>query len=453
MFMLVLLGCDPGAATGREQPATWKPVSLAAAPASQASELRSPTVAHETLVEAGGSFAIDRWTVTFAEREDDKSVAWTSTKPGASNALSGRLTLPGLLQLPETFGARYPLWVRVAPSRGALLVGSAYGRTLPLAKGRGLLVDSDRDGVFGSKGDGCVAPKSRTVGPWCGEAWTANGGKQFRKTSGGAWEGATVTLPHPRNKDHCAAWNLLQWRRQQCGVRPVAYDKALEAAMRKHAEYAAHYRLQTHEEDPKRPLYSPEGDRAGRNSIIGWGDTSMLSALEMHFATLFHRTRPLQPGLTHTAIVFHQGIFMLNVFERRGGPLKDAILVYPPHGMEDAPTKFHPQGEHPMPVPGKPGNLGTAINVFSEPLRLAPSLSSVPTLSVIPRRKKNSVEGHFHYPGNPPNAKVAASNRGIVALIPSAPLRAKTDYACRVEIPMPGGKTFAYRWTFKTGGK
>ena len=47
------------------------------------------------------------------------------------------------------------------------------GVAIPLGKHRAFLLDLDRDNVFGNDGDGYVAPESRTVGPWTGEAWTA----------------------------------------------------------------------------------------------------------------------------------------------------------------------------------------------------------------------------------------------------------------------------------------
>ncbi len=446
-FLLVLGVVS--AARGEEQDATWKPVALAAA---ERQDLRSPIVEHEVRLADGDALAIDGWSLRFTPRKHDKAAAWTAVKEGAEATQSGRVTLPGRLTL-RALGTRYPLWVRVETPGGALRVSSALALALPLPRARGHLVDSDRDGVLGSDGDGYVAPQSCTVGPWRGEAWSAHGGRRFRKSSDGTWQIAEVKLPHPRKRDHGAAWCLLQWRRQQCGALPVAYDATLEAAMRKHAEYAAAYDSQTHEENPKLPLYTPEGDRAGRNSIIGWGDASALSALKMQFATLFHRTRPLQPGLTHTAIIFHKGVFMLNVFEHRGGPLKDAILVYPPHGMEKVRIRFHPQGEHPRPVPEKSSLLGTAVNVFSEPLYWISDLPAAPRLVVRAKRKKRPVEGHFHYPGKPPHPGVTASNRGNVALIPYIALNPKTEHACEVEVPMPSGKPFVYRWMFTTGGK
>ncbi|MDF1701643.1 MAG: hypothetical protein P1V36_10855, partial [Planctomycetota bacterium] len=339
-----------------------------------------------------------------------------------------------------------------------LIAPDVGGLAIVLGKQRALLLDLDGDGVHGTPGDGYVAPGSRTAGPWCGEVWHAGGGLRIRGTSKTGFEQAPLVMPRPKDKDHTRAWCLLQWRRQQCGVRPVQYDRELEAAMIKHAEYLArHPGAPAHDEQPGTPGYSPEGARAGQNCIIGHGDTGALSALQMHLATLYHRTRPLQPGLTHTAIVFHRGVFLLNVFERRGGPLKGALLVYPPHGMEGVALRFHPHGENPMPVAGvKKGShmLGTAVNVFSEPLRLAHTLAEEPTLAVFrPRKKARPLESHFHFPGKPPAAKVGASNRGCVARIPKKPLRGKTRYVATTRIPLPDGTVFDYAWSFTTGRK
>ena len=226
--------------------------------------------------------------------------------------------------------------------------------------------------------------------------------------------------------------------------------------MHKHAEYLAADDSTAHSEDPRNSRYSPEGDRAARNCVIGFEETSALAGLQMQLATLYHRSRPLQPGLTHTAVVFHKGFFLLDIFSRRGGPLNGALLVYPPHGMTNVRLRFHPNGEHPMPVPKEDqGNtwLGTAINLFSEPMRLLESLPAVPRIHAVYGRTRKTVDGHFHYPGEAPHAGVGASNRGNVGLVPKKPLKAKTRYDCTAKVVLPGGETLSYEWWFDTRKK
>ena len=277
---------------------------------------------------------------------------------------------------------------------------------------------------------------------------------RYRKREDGTWQRAVIALPHPLDGDHGAAWRLLQWRRQQCGCLPVEYDFDLEAGMGKHAAYLALHGGDRHSEDPKRNGYTPEGALAAQRCIVTEGDTSMLEALQMHLSTLYHRTRPLQPGLTHTALVFHKGISLLDVFSRRGGPMKDALLVFPPHGMLGAHGRFNFGGESPMPVKDVKGQgnlLGLAVGLFSEPLRTADSLAATPSLTLrYGKLRTKTVEGRLHYPGHAPNARAGTSNRGNVAFLPERWLRPRTRHDAVLEVQLPGGRAFTYRWWFVT---
>jgi hypothetical protein len=213
-----------------------------------------------------------------------------------------------------------------------------------------------------------------------------------------------------------------------------------------------------HTESATKAGYTPEGARAARNCIIGHGDRSMISAMQMHLATLYHRTRPLQPGLMKTAMVFHEGSFLFDVFTHRGGPMKDALLVFPPHGMRRVECQFHPEGESPMPVKAEEANsnrLGTAIAVFSEPLHLATSLPAEPKIRLtdVVRRKKRDrglVAAHVYFPGSPPSERAGPSNRGCVAMIPKIALRPKRRYLAFLEMVLPDGRAFSYSWWFET---
>jgi len=448
-LLLLALGTAP-----LEAAPVWTPAELVAAPVKELEDLQSPLHLHEHV--ARGVLRIAGEGFTFAEGVR-KEVAWSRDTAGAvgdKRASTGRVRSPAYVTLPVAAERTYAVRVRV---EGRLLVSSTVGVRLPAG---GYLVDSDLDGELGTSGDGYVAPQSRTVGPWSGEVWTAKGGTRYRRRDQGGWECSAIELPHPGNADHVKAWCLLQWRRQQCGCLPLEYDVALEDGMRKHAAYLALHPEDAHVEDPAKTGFSPEGEHAARNCIIGHGDASMVTAMQMHFATMYHRTRPLQPGLMKSAMVFHQESFLFDVFTHRGGLLKDALLVYPPHGMEEVPTRFHPQGESPMPVDVEAhGNrLGTAVNVFSEPLRIAESLAEPPRLTlqqIRPRSRRDDghVFGQVHFPGQPPSARAGASNRGCVALVPAAPLRPKSRFEGFVHVVLPGGEPFGYRWWFETAAE
>ena len=94
--------------------------------------------------------------------------------------------------------------------------------------------------------------------------------------------------------------------------------------------------------------------------------------------------------------------------------------------------------------------LGTAVNLFSEPMRTASTLTEVPTLEIHAGRRRRDVEARLHYPGHPPSERAGPSNRGIVARIPTRPLRAKHRYHARTRLVLPGGRVFTYQWWFTT---
>lgn len=433
----------------------WKAFEPAAAQAKLLEELQSPLHAHERPVVAGTPMAIGKDRFVLALDASGRTVTWTrtSTHPKKDKrSKGGRFRVPGYVTLGVGIERAYTLRARVV--EGTLALSSATGLDLPCGGGVGHVVDSDLDGVLGSAGDGYVAPGSRTVGPFSGQAWGPKGGMRYRRREDGSWQRAAIAFPHPLDGDHCAAWSLLQWRRQQCGCLPVAYDFDLEAAMGKHAKYLAMHGGDPHAEDSKLNGYTPEGALAARRCIITEGDASMLEALQMHLTTLYHRTRPLQPGLTHTAMVFHQGISLLDVFSRRGGPMKDALLVYPPHGMLGAHSRFNFGGESPMPVKDVKGQgnlLGTAVGLFSEPLRTAQRLDAQPSITLqYGKRRTKTVAGQLHYPGHAPSARAGASNRGNVAFIPERWLVQRMRHKAVLEVRLPGGRMFTYRWWFVT---
>ncbi len=442
-FALLLLLLALGAGGLAADPA-WRPTQLSRADPKELADLQSPLHACERRLADGGTLTIGGERFTLASTGEPGRASWTRLDADSKKdkrTRTGTLRVPGSTRLGTAIDGPYTVHVRV--EQGGFVVQSRTGLRVPAGKALGFLVDCDLDGAFGGPGDGYVAPESRTVGPW-----------RYRWDASGGWERSPIELPHPADRDHSAAWCLLQWRRQQCGCLPLGYDHTLEDGMRKHAEYLARNGGEAHEEQPGKPGYTPEGARAASGCIIGHGDSSSYSAVEMHLATMYHRTRPLQPGLERTAMVFHKGRFLFDVFTHRGGPYEDALLVYPPHGMQGVRTTFHEQGESPMPVSGvkADGNgLGTAVNVFSEPLRTATSLPERPTLMLVStKRRKAPVAGHFHFPGEPPGARAGASNRGNVVLVPKRALRPRTRYAASTRIVLPGGTSFVYRWWFET---
>ena len=468
ILLAALLGVAPTASEAEDE-AAWTEIKTTEGAHEELAACRSLTILHERRVPvttpwawAGAALIFERapgdtWALTWSHPEHSpKPRTIKPSKPGPQAFWLKALGTAGMLAAaPDPVGPN-------------MLVVPTYAVALRVGKHTAWLVDSDMDGTLGSAGDGLVAPGSRTVAPWRAEIYTPLTGIRVRRTEGGGWEQTLLGVPYPENADHTAAWRLLQWKRQQCGLLPVAYKTELEPAIRLHADYCVENGYQGHVQDPKGKAYTKAGAVAGMQCVLGYEVKTVLEGIGQQFATLYHRNGLLQPGLTHTAMAVHRGVFGANVRDAADGPLKACILLYPPHGMEDVDLRFYVGGENPMPVANRLAgiqNLGTSVGLFAGPFEQQHSLTEKPQLSVAEligakRRVGSSFRLDLHYPGNIPNERVHFSNFGNVALTPPRPLEKKTTYRCRIRTPLPPGVTlpwgpapaiFEHEWEFSTG--
>ena len=427
-------------------------------------DCRSPVVAHETRVAFGTPMKVGETTLAF-KAGDRGAVVVTVTAPGAAPGSAPGVQIlsrtPALLTV-EAFSHPYALSVRLAADSGGVSVGSAFGIAIHLGAETAYLVDSDRDGALGSAGDGVVAPGCRTVAPWCSEVWTRTAAVSVKlDATSGEWRAEPLPMPHPSDGDHSAGWRLLQWRRQQAGLLPVAYDASLEAGLLAHLAYLARNAVSTHVEDPAKPGYSEAGAAAGIQTTLAPGSPNCVAGVDMLMGTLFHRCDCLEAGMSRTAMALRSGYFGLMV-RILDGPLREAVYVYPPHGMSDVARSFGAGGEIPMPSGVSiETSLGTCVAAASEAWG-GTALDTAPVLVVVPGARKGAapVDGTLHYPGHPGGSTIGADYAGIVALVPGSALPAATTFFCRVRVPWPGAalavaagepSEFSYEWEFATG--
>ena len=178
--------------------------------------------------------------------------------------------------------------------------------------------------------------------------------------------------------------------------------------------------------------------------------------MQTQLDTLYHRNGVLAGGLARSCLVLADGMFGMRVTTDDAAPLASAPVVFPPHGMEQAPRRFHPPGEHPPPWDGPiaAGNRGTSIGAAIPALRFENELSAEPLLVVEPPRG-GPLSGDFHWPGrNPPQAQ--KDNFTAVALTPTSPLAAEALHRARIRVPLPvdeegRARVFEYEWEFTTG--
>jgi hypothetical protein len=151
--------------------------------------------------------------------------------------------------------------------------------------------------------------------------------------------------------------------RRAGGLGPVALDLELSRGCFAHARYlvlnAGHPSTQglgMHNEEAKLPGHTPEGQRAGRDSVIASGVPPSAS-VEDWIASLYHRVPLLSPDLGRIGFGFTRGgphgwISVLNVKAGRG---REPALLFPGDGEKDVPLHLHADAKTLAAVPEAKG--------------------------------------------------------------------------------------------------
>ena len=160
--------------------------------------------------------------------------------------------------------------------------------------------------------------------------------------------------------------------RRLAGVPPVILDGRLSAACLAHARYlllnATHPStrgLGMHREDPKLPGYTPEGERAGKDSAVASGMPPPAAVDEL-LATFYHRIPFLEPRLGRVGVGFSRGgpQGWFTVIDLGGGIGKEPVLLFPTEGQRGVPTAWRPDASDRAALPeGAGGQLGYPISV------------------------------------------------------------------------------------------
>jgi hypothetical protein len=136
---------------------------------------------------------------------------------------------------------------------------------------------------------------------------------------------------------------------------PTAYAPVLARRAKRHAEFLLmHHDLgwpAVHTEPPELIGASPEGDAAGRHSVIAYGCPTIREAIDGFLTTWFHRL-PLLQGAVAVGWGSCAEIQVLDF-----GTLVEALpggrdVRWPADGAQDVPLRFASKGESPEPVPG-----------------------------------------------------------------------------------------------------
>ncbi len=260
------------------------------------------------------------------------------------------------------------------------------------------------------------------------------------QTEGSASEGqATKNMVRALNKVRAMAF-----RNQPVEFEQVVETPELNAGARAHARYLRQNEEQkylwpdAHEEYIDRPGFTPEGARAGLNSVIAFTG-SPDSAMRQWMGTFYHRLPLLDPSVFAIGFASVERIDVLDCRSLRAPLERDHWIPWPADRLTRVPRKFQP--EFPNPVPGSSQeSLGYPITLQVFRAQGRDALEIRMSLEI---ENKKPVECHFLSPDQalfeelvPPNAW---------CLIPKEHLKAATGYVVKVQ-----SQTHSFSWSFRT---
>jgi uncharacterized protein YkwD len=214
--------------------------------------------------------------------------------------------------------------------------------------------------------------------------------------------------------------------RRQADLAPVELDDDLSRGCRLHAKYlVVNSRrpeiqgMQAHQEDPKLPGYTAEGQKAGKAANIAIGACEPPDALDGWMATPYHRVPLLEPGLKKIGFDCLRGdrfewVTVLDVGNGSDRTSRSRPVFWPVEGQVGVPVNFPPGGEIPNPIPeDKTGRAGYPVTAFfptDSPLRNAKAKLEDPT--------GGAVACWFSSPESPANPIYSKHQGTMVCLIP-----------------------------------
>jgi uncharacterized cupin superfamily protein len=207
--------------------------------------------------------------------------------------------------------------------------------------------------------------------------------------------------------------------------------------------------LSGHLEDPKATGYTPEGERAGKRSVISpfAPHETPLDAVESLMATLYHRCALLEPGLTETGAGWAYrrdglGFLVIDVGSSEGKiDPKVWPVVYPVDGQQDVPSDFALGArEVPNPIPDEGREAGDPVTI-QIPARQGRGFDGEAVLLV----GGTVVDCWLSTPDRP--ARADWPQPGIVCLIPKQKLKPGTTYTVRFKDALGG---YQKTWNFST---
>lgn len=304
--------------------------------------------------------------------------------------------------------------------------------------------DLDGDGVLQPQHDGLALPPGPFVVPLPAKLLLPTG--QFTLTFAGT---TTVRL----ERDDLGALATLAAQaaeltevRVRAGVTPAVLDPVLCAHCELHCDYLKGNKIQdgsagvsTHDEHKDKPGHTPEGEAAGRASVMAF-QVSLRDAIREWLRSSWHGVPLVDPRLQRFGVAAKHGVVMLHNGDR-GARALTADFVHPADGATHIDRLFTSRGEDPNPLPGSNFGIGCGMPIFV----LLANPSRVLKSATVSDARGKPVEGTTSSPQRPANPQWP-TNSNLALFLPSKPLLSNTTY--RVRFVFEDGEC---NWSFTTG--
>jgi hypothetical protein len=208
--------------------------------------------------------------------------------------------------------------------------------------------------------------------------------------------------------------------------------------------------LGIHNEDPKLPGYTEEGEKSGKfSNVVETVDP--VNLVDWCMASLFHRVPVLDPKLTKVGFGYAKGgklggYVVLDTVTSREGKEAATPIIYPIDKQKEVPLLFA-QGENPSPIPeGKPDKAGYPVTVF---------FALDAEVKLVSASLKDSAKKDVPVWLSSPDMPAAGRKdyqRNTICLIPQAPLRPNTSYTITVKA-LVDKQEWSKTWSFSTAKK
>jgi hypothetical protein len=213
-----------------------------------------------------------------------------------------------------------------------------------------------------------------------------------------------------------------------------------------------------HDEDPKNPGYTTDGDAAGNSSVLAQPEGTP----RIWEGSVYHRMGILNPRIQSSGWAATEGFTCMQIFDLRNGINTDPVTTHPwpPNGASGVATRFT-DFESPNPHDLVPGDLGYLLSVnlggpwfgnFSTHVSVLHSSLRTDGGHLVPLTE---VDDDTHG-GGPGGSDIGPYLNDAFALFPHGALKNATTYTAHADGKASYGGTdypFAVTWHFKTAGQ